>query len=714
VAHWRQDHRPVLTLEDAETWFERHPLTPFLPRHTQLPAPAPSFVEACLGEPHTMPPRTAIEQATELLVRLMGSGKVVGLNLLGSVGEQPDFVVSTELLPFLIVLRGDRDWKQVPQTSGGHKVSPLVAEVWKTLERRGSLSASAIREDLGRELTDAAALRALSELWQDFRAIPVLQAGGQAALWELLQLHHRQELTSGSSMSQVTALSLLVSMYLQSVYAASSEEIEVFLSPLASRSRIREAVRGLSATRQIHSLSMDAQTYYFVEGGLPEFAPLPSRPDTSAVQRRSPDRRIPGRSPDRGPDRNPDRSSDRRQAENASPGRPERRPQRADRPARKPYPTPGRQPLFPAASEAAGGGERRPRDARKGGFQSRPRQDAASASGARPFRNRPQRTADSRPGSAQRPSGGKWKASPLGRGFKPKSGPQERWKKFSPKPESEERPPSRKPPASPGQEWQSRGQSAPGRSDRGDRESRTRPTGGGADRSKSFRSSPGFGRSKSFGQGPGRGPGQGPGARRGGPYAAKGAPQGAPRGDRPARAPEGGFRPPSRGFPPKGDQREARPPKWRQERPPAGARPAGTREDARGKAEGRFKPRWTGSRPARAEGAAPKGDRTRFPQERRTPDERTKFPPRPPFRKRTTGADDRRPARSGSETERGSGANKGSSSRFSKSGPGRASQGKPRGFAPRSGSAKPSFGGNRKGGKPSFRGRTFGKKRPEA
>ena len=67
-------------------------------------------------------------------------------------------------------------------------------------------------------------------------------------------------------------------MYLQSVYAASSEEIEVFLSPVASRSRVREAVRGLSATRQIHSLSMDAQTYYFLEDGLPEFAEAAGAP----------------------------------------------------------------------------------------------------------------------------------------------------------------------------------------------------------------------------------------------------------------------------------------------------------------------------------------------------------------------------------------------------------------------------------------------------
>ena len=96
----------------------------------------------------------------------------------------------------------------------------------------------------------------------------------------MLRVRHRGALETGSTTSQVTALSLLVSMYLQSVYAASSEEIEVFLSPVASRSRVREAVRGLSATRQIHTLSMDAQTYYFLENGLPEFAELaaPSAP----------------------------------------------------------------------------------------------------------------------------------------------------------------------------------------------------------------------------------------------------------------------------------------------------------------------------------------------------------------------------------------------------------------------------------------------------
>ncbi|MGB8537331.1 MAG: hypothetical protein WCD57_13000 [Acidobacteriaceae bacterium] len=272
AAHWRQKQNPLLTLEDAERWLEQHPLCLYLPRRAQLAAPAPSFVEACLGSAQATPGAAAIEQAQGLLTRLVASGSVVALNLLGAVSEQPDFLAHTQALPYVLCLRADADWKHAPQKSSGHKISPLVLELWKALDKDGVLSSAQARETLGRELTEAAVLRGLSELWQGLRINPVYGDAGQPAQWELLRVRHRDALATAAGTSQVTALSLLVSMYLQSVYAASSEEIEIFLSPVASRSRVREAVRGLAATRQIHSLSMDAQTYYFLEDGLPEFA----------------------------------------------------------------------------------------------------------------------------------------------------------------------------------------------------------------------------------------------------------------------------------------------------------------------------------------------------------------------------------------------------------------------------------------------------------
>jgi 23S rRNA pseudouridine2605 synthase len=296
AAHWRQQQSPILTLDDAESWLAQHPLCLYLPRSAQLPAPAPSFVEACMGSRQATPGAAAIEQAQLLLTRLIASGAVVPLNLLGTVGEQPDFLAHREALPYVLALRADPDWKHAPQKSSGHKVSPLVLELWKVLDKEGALTAAEARETLGRELTEAAVLRALCELWQALRISPMLgEEAGQPARWEMLRVRHRAALETGGTTSQVTALSLLVSMYLQSVYAATSEEIEIFLSPVASRSRVREAVRGLSATRQLHALSMDAQTYHFLENGLPEFAPstIPAAPTETEAFRPSPTQQKP-------------------------------------------------------------------------------------------------------------------------------------------------------------------------------------------------------------------------------------------------------------------------------------------------------------------------------------------------------------------------------------------------------------------------------------
>lgn len=271
AALWRQRAEPLLTLEDAQSWLLQSGLCLFLPRKAQIPAPAPSFVEACLGETTATPPRGAIETAQGLLVRLIEAGSALPLNLFGTATDHPDFLVSQEALPFVYALRGDRDWKHAPGTAGANRVSPLITHVWKLLEKRGVLTATEIQEELGKELTEAAVLRALHELWSSLRVVPLYQAEGQETLWEPLQSRHQKAMNSGVGMSQVTALSVLVSVYLQSVVAAAADDAESFLSPLASRSKVREVVRGLTATRQLAMIQMETQSLLYVEGSLPEF-----------------------------------------------------------------------------------------------------------------------------------------------------------------------------------------------------------------------------------------------------------------------------------------------------------------------------------------------------------------------------------------------------------------------------------------------------------
>jgi hypothetical protein len=245
----------------------------FLPKRQFSSAVAPSFVEAVAGKRDTTQENIAL--AEDLLVRLETDGVAVRLNLLGLPGEAPDFVVASWVLPYVYALRGDRDWRRTPQLTGSRQVSQLAVEAYKLLET-GDTTLTKLTHALGREVTEAAVLRAITELWQQLRIIPVVSAPGQHAQWQLLRTRFQKAIAEGASTSQVTAISVLASIYLQAVIAAGMEEVEIFLAPLTARSKVREVLRGLVATRQVHTLSMGHAPLFYVAGTLPEFAVAPS------------------------------------------------------------------------------------------------------------------------------------------------------------------------------------------------------------------------------------------------------------------------------------------------------------------------------------------------------------------------------------------------------------------------------------------------------
>ena len=268
----RQNGHGAITLEDARVWIEETGLCLFLPRRQFSSSIAPSFVEAVAGHQNATPDPKHIALAEELLVRLETDGVAVRLNLLGQPGEQPDFVVAAWVLPYVYALRGDRDWRRVPQLTGSRQVSQLAVQAYKHLET-GDTTLAALTHALGREVTEGAVLRAITELWQQLRIIPVVSAPGQPAKWQLLRSRFQKAIAEGASTSQVTAISVLASIYLQAVIAAGMEEVELFLAPLTARSKVREVLRGLVATRQVHTISMGHSPQFYVAGTLPEFAP---------------------------------------------------------------------------------------------------------------------------------------------------------------------------------------------------------------------------------------------------------------------------------------------------------------------------------------------------------------------------------------------------------------------------------------------------------
>lgn len=278
----RQNGLGAISMEDARTWMEETGLCHFLPKRQYSASLAPSFVEAVAGQQSATPDPAQIALAEELLVRLEKEGVAVRLNLLGHPGEQPDYVVAAWVLPYVYALRGDRDWRRTPQLTGSRQVSPLAIQAYKRLEQ-GDATIPELTRFLGREVSESGVLRAITELWQQLRIIPVIDAPGQPAKWQLLRHRFQKAIAEGASTSQVTAISVLASIYLQAVIAATMEEVEIFLSPLTARSKIREVLRGLVATRQVHTLTMGHAPHYYVAGTLPEFAPTTTMYASSAM-----------------------------------------------------------------------------------------------------------------------------------------------------------------------------------------------------------------------------------------------------------------------------------------------------------------------------------------------------------------------------------------------------------------------------------------------
>lgn len=272
----------ALSFEDARTWIEETGLCLFLPRKQPSTFVAPSFVEAVGGHPNPTPDPKQITLAEQLLVRLEIDGVAVRLNLLGLPGEQPDFVVAAWVLPYVYALRGDRDWRRSPQLTGSRQVSQLAIQAYKLLEV-GESTISSLKHTLGREVSESAVLRAITELWQQLRIIPVVAAPGQPAKWQLLRSRFQKAIAEGASTSQVTAISVLASIYLQAVIAATMEDVELFLAPLTARSKVREVLRGLVATRQVHTISLGHAPHFYVAGTLPEFSVAPTFYSSSSI-----------------------------------------------------------------------------------------------------------------------------------------------------------------------------------------------------------------------------------------------------------------------------------------------------------------------------------------------------------------------------------------------------------------------------------------------
>jgi 23S rRNA pseudouridine2605 synthase len=288
AAHWHQDEKPLLSQEALRDWINRCGLVAYGPRVQQLGAPSPSILEATLGKKLDAAAELSEgDAARTLLARLIADGSVVPLNLLGVTGgtgtDIPDYVASAQVFSYIFTLRGNKAWKQAPVTSGAVKVSPLALATYEMLTAKVMLSSYDLATQLGKEVTEGAVLRSLTELWSQLRVIPVPQTDGSATLWELTSARFTKQIKAGANAGQPSALSALISLYLGQAVAATEDEIETFLSPLAARSRVRDVIHALLAARQLETLVIDGKTLLHVTGELPAFAATAPKADAEVA-----------------------------------------------------------------------------------------------------------------------------------------------------------------------------------------------------------------------------------------------------------------------------------------------------------------------------------------------------------------------------------------------------------------------------------------------
>ncbi len=263
----------VLTQQALREFIQHAGLVLFAPR-AQLTSPAPTVAEAVLGRTDAAPSLADTAEARTLVARLIEDGSAVALNLLGApntTADNPDFLCSAAVFPYVFTLRGDKLWKQPPSNAGAAKVSPLAINTYVLLAEGGPRTAADLVNDLGKGLTEAAVLRALGELWQHLRVLPVSQADGSPALWETATTRLTKQIKAGANAGQPSALSALASLYLRQALLATEDEIETFLSPLASRSRVRGVLHDLLAAQQLDSVVIEGRQQLYVAGEMPDF-----------------------------------------------------------------------------------------------------------------------------------------------------------------------------------------------------------------------------------------------------------------------------------------------------------------------------------------------------------------------------------------------------------------------------------------------------------
>jgi hypothetical protein len=249
--------KPVHTLDEARSFIESVGFCLLLPLET--PLLLPTFVGAWSGTDGNLPrlkqafsnPRA--KEATDLMVRLLRDKSAYEANLFD---ENNAFLFSAAAFPYFYALVGERNPRQVPRPGPRSPYSELACDTYHIIHRKGPISKAKLLEDVGKGISIPALDRALAELWSKLRITRVDYDEREGASWDILQRWAPDAVAEGVNTSANSALSALLSKYLDGVIAAEITELESFFGNFVPRSKVRETVNALLAARELSFVSV--------------------------------------------------------------------------------------------------------------------------------------------------------------------------------------------------------------------------------------------------------------------------------------------------------------------------------------------------------------------------------------------------------------------------------------------------------------------------
>ena len=249
---WRVNGNAVRTLDDARSFIESVGFCAMFP--LSPPVLVPTFVGAWAGTEERLlnhkqafiDPRA--RDATELMVRLLRGKSAYEANLFG---ESNGFLFAASVFPYFYALAGERNPRQPPNPGPRSPYSELACDAYQIIHRKGPISKQKLLEEIGKGISVPALDKSLAELWSRLRITRVDYNEREGASWDVLQRWAPDAVSDGVNCSVNSALSALLSKYLDCVIAAEQQELETFFSNFVPRSRVREAVNALLSARQL-------------------------------------------------------------------------------------------------------------------------------------------------------------------------------------------------------------------------------------------------------------------------------------------------------------------------------------------------------------------------------------------------------------------------------------------------------------------------------